>query len=166
MRTSLAILAVFAASAVEAQAGTGSTKTISGTASAQAIAPLVLVHWTGNQLSFGRFTAGSAGTVSVSGTSGAGSTTGGATFVSGSPTSMDYFIASGDPNRLIGIVTGGGNVTAGGNSMSFTTVPMLTAGFLPGGGAGFFTVGGTLNVAAGQAAGSYTGSYSVTVTYQ
>lgn len=147
-------------------AASGNTSTATGTAAAQPIAPLTLVHWAGNQLRFGRFSTNGSGTVTVNGVSGAASTGGGTAFVSGSTTSMDFFIASGEPGRLLGIVTGSGTVSAGAATMSFTTTPMLPAGFLPATGSGYFTVGGTLSVNAGQAPGSYTGSYAVTVTYQ
>ena len=166
MRQPLALIAAFAAFPGAAYAGSGNVSTKSGSAAAQPIAPLTLVHTAGQVLNFGRFTVGTAGTVVVNQTSGAGSTTGGVAFATGSATAMDFFVASGDPNRLLGIVTGSGTVTSGTRTMTFTTTPMLNAGFLPSTGSGYFTVGGTLNVAASQAPGTYNGSYSVTVTYQ
>lgn len=164
MRHALALLCVLAIPGT-AMADTGNTRTLSGTAAATAVAPLTLVHWTGTQLNFGRFAVGSAGTVTVNAASGAASATGGAAFVTGSAPAMDYFIATGDPNRLISITTGSGTVNSGIRSMTFTTTPMLAAGYLPSTGSGYFTVGGTLNVGANQAAGSYTGSYVVSVAY-
>jgi len=166
MRRLLAITAITLAFPGVAQAASGNSKAATGTAAAQPVTPLTLVHWAGNQLSFGKFAAGSAGTVTVSNTTGAGSVTGGVAFVTGSSTTMDYFIATGDPGRQIGIVTGGGTVTSGANSMTFTTLPMLASGFLPFTGSGYFTVGGTLNVNANQARGTYNGSFAVTVAYQ
>jgi hypothetical protein len=166
MRLSAALIAGVALLPGSALAGTGSTKTVAGSAAAQAITPLTLVHWAGNQLRFGRIATSGSGTVTIDGVTGTATTAGGAAFVTGSTTSMDFFIASGDPNRLLGIVTGSGTVSAGVATMSFTTTPMLPAGYLPATGSGYFTVGGTLSVNAGQAPGTYTGSYSVTVTYQ
>ncbi|MBU6267173.1 MAG: DUF4402 domain-containing protein [Sphingomonadales bacterium] len=147
-----------------AVAASGSSGAIPGSAAATAVVPLTLQHWFG-ALDFGRFAVGSAGTVKVDAATGAGSVTGGAAFVTGSTTGMDYFLAYGDPNRLISITTGSGTVTSGARSMTFTTTPMLAAGYLPSVGSGYFTVGGTLSVAAGQGAGSYLGSYPVTVAY-
>lgn len=164
MRKLVALIAVVACTPMECFAASGNVETINGTARAQAVTPLILVHTTGTSIRFGRFTVGSAGTVVVPNT-GAASVTGGVTFSVGSVTGLDRFVAFGDPNRLISITTSSGTVTSGGNSMSFTTVPMLPAGYIPAGGNGFFTVGGTLSVSAGQAPGSYTGSYVVTVTY-
>lgn len=161
-----AVIAGLSLLPVPVLAASGNSKAASGTAAAQAITPLTLVHWAGRQLRFGRIATSGSGTVTVDAVSGAASTGGGAVFVNGSTTSMDYFIASGDPGRLLGIVTGSGTVSAGAATMSFTTTPMLPAGFLPVTGSGFFTVGGTLSVNAGQAPGNYTGSYSVTVAYQ
>ncbi|MDE2404543.1 MAG: DUF4402 domain-containing protein [Sphingomonadales bacterium] len=146
-------------------AASGNSRAATGSAAATAVAPLTLAHWAGFQLSFGRFAVNGAGTVTVNATTGAGATSGGATFVTGSTTATDRFIASGDPGRSIGIVTGGGVVTAGTSSMSFTTTPMLASGLLPPNGSGYFTVGGTLAVSAGQPGGNYTGSYVVSVAY-
>lgn len=147
-----------------ALAGTGNSATRSGTSTAQAIAPLALVHAPGFSLNFGRFTVGSSGTVSVPNSGGA-STSGGVTFMGNGTTATDRFIAFGEPNRLIAITTGSGTVTAAANAMSFVTTPMLPAGYIPAGGSGYFTVGGTLTVNAGQAPGNYIGSYTVNVNY-
>jgi len=163
MRHALAFLVAFALPAT-AMAASGQSSRTSGSAAATAVVPLTLQHWFG-ALDFGKFAAGSAGTVKVDPVSGAGSVTGGTAFVTGSTTGMDYFLATGDPSRRISIVTGSGTVTSGANAMTFTTTPMLSSGYLPSGGSGYFTVGGTLNVGAGQAAGSYSGSYTVTVAY-
>jgi len=166
MRLSAALIAGVALLPGSAIAGTGSTKTVTGSAAAQAITPLTLVHWARRELDFGRFATNGSGSVTVNAVTGAGSVAGGVSYVSGSTPNMDYFIASGDPGRLLGIVTGSGTISAGAATMSFTTTPMLAAGFLPLTGSGYFTVGGILTVNAGQAPGQYTGSYSVTVTYQ
>lgn len=151
--------------ATPATADSGSNETRNGSANAQVVRPLVLSHWAGFALRFGRFNVGNtSGTVSVS-SSGSGSAAGGVAFVSGSSTSSDRMIVQGDPNRLVSITTGAGSVSNGSNAMTFTTSPALPAGYIPIAGTGFFTVGGTLNVAAGQMPGSYSGSYPVTVTY-
>lgn len=163
MRHALVFLVALAFPAA-AMAASGESSSGTGSAAATAVVPLTLQHWFG-ALDFGKFAVGSAGTVAVNSLSGAGSVTGGAAFVTGSTTGADYFVVSGDPSRRISIVTGSGTVTSSTHSMTFTTAPMLTSGYLPAAGSGYFTVGGTLNVGAGQAPGSYSGSYSVTVAY-
>ena len=76
-------------------------------------------------------------------------------------------------------VTGGANllytvtlpssstVTSGGNNMTVNTFAdsISSAGTLSAGGAQTFTVGATLNVGIGQVAGTYTGTFDVTVVY-
>lgn len=160
----LYIAAILALIPAPASADSGNNEVRTGTATAQAVRPLILTHASGYVISFGKFAVGSSGTVTVSAL-GAGTASGGVTFALGSSTSADRFIAQGDPNRLISITTSSGTVTAGSNSMSFTTTPSLPAGYIPLTGSGYFTVGGTLSVGAGQGAGSYSGSYAVTVAY-
>jgi len=151
--------------AAPALADSGNNETRTGTANARVVRPLVLSHWSGYALQFGRFTVGSTpGTVTVT-TSGSASVTGGVAFVTGSTTSPDRMIAQGEPNRLISITTGPGSVSNGSTSMTFSTVPLLPAGYIPLAGAGYFTVGGTLSVPSGQGPGNYSGSYPVTVSY-
>lgn len=160
----LYIAAVLALIPVPALADSGNNEVRTGTARAQAVRPLVLTHTSGYVLNFGKFSVGSSGTVTVSALD-VGTASGGVTFAVGSSTAADRFTAQGDPNRLISITTSSGTVTAGSNSMSFTTTPSLPAGYIPFTGSGYFTVGGTLTVAAGQGAGTYSGSYAVTVAY-
>lgn len=146
-----------------ADSGNGEARTAS--ANAQVVRPLVLSHWSGQVLRFGRFTVGaSGGTVTIS-PAGSGSVAGGVAFVAGSVTSADRMIVQGDPNRLISITSGNGSVTNGSAAMGFTTVPSVPAGYIPLLGSGYFTVGGTLSVSGGQAPGSYSGSYPVVVAY-
>lgn len=164
MLRSLTILTTIALAPGTALAGSANSFSRSGTVSAQAVEPVVLTHWGGYVLHFGKFTVGSAGTVTVS-TSGSGSTSGGVTFVAGSSTSADRLIVDGEPFRQVSITTGPGTVTAGASSMAFTTTPLLPSGYIPFTGSGYFTVGGTLSVGAGQAPGSYSGTYPVTVAY-
>ncbi|MCY1669504.1 DUF4402 domain-containing protein [Novosphingobium sp. SL115] len=148
-----------------AQAQSGNNEVRTGTVNAQVIRPLVLSHWNGYTLRFGRFTVGStAGTVTIS-SSGSASTGGGVTFVLGSSTAADRMIVTGDANRMITITTGTGTVSNGAASMTFSTTPSLPAGYIPVFGSGYFTVGGTLVVASGQAPGTYSGTYPVTVAY-
>lgn len=165
MRGRLMAIAALAGWALPAAADSGNSEVRTGSASAQIVRPLVLVHRPGQVLNFGRFAVGtSTGTVIVS-PSGAGSVTGGVSVVAGSNTASDRMTVSGDPNRLVSITTGSGSVSNGSATMSFTTTPSVGAGYIPFTGSGFFTIGGTLTVLPGQAAGSYSGSYPVVVSY-
>lgn len=154
--------AMFATPAVAAP---GNTDDATGAATAEIVAPITITHDTGAVLNFGTFTAGTAaGTVTVD-QSGAGTSTGDAVLLSTSTESADAFTVTGDANRGFDIVAAGGTVTkTGGASMTFTTDAPLT-GTIGGTGTVGFSVGGTLSVSANQAAGSYSGSYLVTATY-
>lgn len=160
------ILATFAAAvAVPAAAAPGDTATTQGTANAEVVAPIAITHDTNAALDFGTITAGGGGTVVVT-AAGVGSDTGDVTLLTGSTNSADSFSVTGDANRSFSITTGGGTVSDGsGNDMNFTTSPSASSDTLSGTGTSSFTVGGTLTVGANQAAGSYTGSYDATVTY-
>ena len=164
MRLGFVILATLSAPVA---AASGEKSTTSGIASAAVVAPVTVAHTAGRQLSFGRFAVGTtAGTVVVA-PGGGGSVTGGVGFVAGSANAADAFSARGDPGRAIAIATGAGVVSAGRSlSMTFTTRPSLATTTIPASGTRNFTVGGTLRVGAGQAPGTYSGSYAVTVSYQ
>ncbi|KUR74114.1 DUF4402 domain-containing protein [Novosphingobium sp. FSW06-99] len=145
-------------------AATGNTSASAGSSNATVIAPIVLSHTGGSTLNFGKFTVGSGGTVVVS-PAGAGSTTGGVTFVPGSTNTADAFSVKGDPSRNFSVSTTGGNVSAGSTSMPFTTLPSATQSTLGTSGTGTFTVGSTLTVGSTIVPGTYTGTYTATVTY-
>ena len=149
--------------AVPAAAAPGDTANTTGTANARIVAPIEISHDTGRALDFGTMTAGTGGTVVVT-TAGAGSKTGDVVLIAGSTNAADSFTVTGEANRGFTIVTTGGTVTSGANAMNFTTTASGT-GNLGAGGSTQFAVGGTLTVGSGQAAGSYTGSYTATVTY-
>lgn len=143
----------------------GETDTTQGSATATIVAPITITHDIGAVLSFGTIIGGTAGTVIVNddGTDGGGT----ATQTSDSVLSADSFTVDGDPGRAYDISTGGGNVSAGGTNIPFTTSPSAASGSLDGvTGQDSFTVGGTLSVAGTEAANTYTGSYDATVTYQ
>ncbi|MDF8334620.1 DUF4402 domain-containing protein [Novosphingobium cyanobacteriorum] len=155
---------VLALSSGSAFAASGNTSTATGAASAVVVAPIVLTHTTGAALNFGRFTVGTGGSVDVS-AAGVGSVGSDVGFVPGSTVSADAFTVAGDASRSFSITTTGGSVTAGSVSMPFTTTPSAATATLSSGGTASFTVGGTLTVASTVTAGSYTGSYTATVTY-
>lgn len=146
-------------------AAPGNSDEATGAATAEVVAPITITHDTDAVLNFGTFTAGTAvGSVTVD-QAGVASDSGDAVLVSTSTESADSFTVSGDADRGFDIVATGGTVTtAGGASMSFTTDAPASGTIGTGGSVGF-NVGGTLSVGISQAPGSYSGSYTVTATY-
>ena len=134
---------------------------ISGTASATVLAPVVVTQTTA--LNFGTFAANAAGSVTISPLSARSSSNvvvipssafaAGAFSITGA-TGFTFAITLGTPTAL----------TSGLNTMAFTVLGSATSGTFVSGVASF-TVGGTLSAAANQAAGTYSGSYPVTVEY-
>ena len=148
-----------------AMAASGASVSAAGVATATVAMPITLIHTDDDPLDFGKFTAGSGGTVVVDATSGAGHTTADVSFVPGSSTMADSFRVIGEGGRMFSVTTGPGTVTHGSQSMSFTTVPSVTTGVIALVGHTYLTVGGTLTVNANQTPGGYQGSYPVTVNY-
>jgi hypothetical protein len=145
----------------------GNSSTVTGSAVAKVIAPIVLTHVTNAVLNFGTFTAGQGGSVVVT-SAGAGSVTGDVGFAPGNTNSADSFTVAGDPSRNFSIATQGGTITGTAHTsatMTFTTLPSATTGTTNSSGAASFTVGGTLTVAAAQLPDSYAGTYNATVAY-
>lgn len=156
--------AVAALVSTPALAAPGNSATAQGEATATVIAPITLTHDVGAALSFGTFTAGNGGTVTVNKNNGNGTAGGDVTLVSGSVESADSFTVGGDPNRAFQVTTANGTVSDGSNTMTFTT-DVKKNHTLDGSGAATFTVGGELTVPDSAPAGTYTGQYDATVTY-
>jgi hypothetical protein len=119
-------------------------------------------------LAFGKFAAGSGGSVTVS-AAGVRSAGSGVVLVS-SVSSAAQFSVSGDPNLTYSITlpaNGAVVLSSGANTMAlsnFSSSPS-PAGQLSAGGTQTLTVGATLTVGTTQATGSYSGSYDVIVNY-
>jgi len=162
-----AALIAFSSGSAFAAGVAGNTATVTGAnggvATAIVVAPITLTHTAGASMNFGKFTVGT-GTGSIimssSGTVSAG--TGTATPVSGVTPSLDNFTVTGDPSRYFNISTTGGTV----GTMVLTTTPSVPTAQLSATGTATFSVYGTLATAGTETAGSYTGSYGATVTYQ
>ena len=121
-------------------------------------------------LSFGSFIAGSGGTITVS-PAGARSQTGGVLLVGqGSNVAPAQFNVGGTANASYTITLPGNNtvvlIDAGSHTMALNGfVCSPPTGTLSVGGAQMIRVGATLVVGNGQAPGSYSGSFNVTVNY-
>jgi hypothetical protein len=159
-------VSLLAASTVHAA---GNTATATANANARIISPITIAKTT--DLNFGDVIAGTGGTVVVDSAS-VRTSTGGVALGSATGVSAAAFNVTGATNATYTIqlpttaVTLNGPVA--GNTMTvtnFTSNPALTAGALGATGAQALLVGGTLNVASAQPIGAYTGTFSVTVTY-
>jgi len=82
----------------------GETDTKQGSATATVVAPIALTHTSSAALNFGKFTAGTGGTVVVT-AAGAQSATGGVAIVTGGSPSADAFSVSGDASRTFSIAS-------------------------------------------------------------
>jgi hypothetical protein len=151
------VASLFTANAAQAATATG-------TASATVLSGLTITQTT--PLSFGSFSSGpTAGTINHFGsvTGGVSSYAGGAQF--------GVFTLNGAANSNVTSVLVNGvsssstvTLTSGANSM-VANIFAPTGASLNGSGTGFVNVTGTLNVAANQASGAYTGTYTVTANY-
>lgn len=123
-------------------------------------------------LAFGRFVAGTGGTITVS-PSGARSSTGGVTLLASTASAASFTNTDTAPSRASSTVAitlpSDGSVTlaSGANQMSlgsFTSNPSGTG--IMAGGSMQIRVGATLTVGANQPRGNYSGSIPVTIQYQ
>lgn len=132
---------------------------------------LFAISVTNNQgLSFGKFAAASAGSVTIS-PAGVRSATGGVVLLGSDGGAAAQFTVSGDSSLTYDIILPVDGVVsltaAGGQTLpvrAFTSSPSGT-GQLGIGGSQTLRVGATLDVGSGQAQGAYTGSFEVTVNY-
>lgn len=151
----LAITAAMGTDAVAASA--------TGTASATVIVPITVTA--GTALNFGTFAANSAGgTVAIT-TASARSATGSVALSATTPGVAGSFTVTGNASSTFAITNPGTfNVTSGANTMAVNLTGLATTGTLAAGSATIL-VPGTLTVGASQAAGSYTGTYTMAVEY-
>lgn len=164
MKKIILVAAALAVFSTPALAAPGNTDQEDGAATAEVVSPLTLTHTVGASLNFGTLTAGDNGGTVVVTRAGNGTASGDVTLMPGSVEAADAFTVAGDASRSFSITTTDSTVDDGTNSMAFTTDARANH-TLDASGVASFTVGGTLNVGVGQAAGVYSGTYSVTVTY-
>lgn len=123
-----------------------------------------------SDLDFGELVVAAAGTAVVDPVSGSTSTTGGVTPV-GAAGHPATFTATGSKNSIVHIRLPTGAITVsrvgGGGTMTVSnwTLDGSANRKIPSSSAFSFAVGGTLNVAAAQPDGTYTGTFQVTVQY-
>lgn len=153
--------ALFAVSEAHAATQAGTAKTI-------ALRPLSIVKL--RDLEFGRLASGTtAGTVVISPTTDARTTTGGVTAAGGAPQAAQFY-TYGTANLTLQVTRGPLPVLAragGGATMNVTQLTLNgpTTRFLTAAGLLDLRVGGTLAVAANQLGGTYSGNFTITVTY-
>lgn len=158
------IKAALAATAM-ASLGLGATAANAATANAEAratiLSPVVVTNT--SPLDYGLIAAGAgASTVAVST---AGARTCGAGLVCTGATTAANFTVVGVVGQTVSVsVPANVTLSAGANNMTSTLVSSAPTIILDG--TDGFSVGGTLSVGANQAAGAYTGNFTVTVNYQ
>lgn len=143
-------------------------------AARQACAQTVIVLTNTRGLDFGRFAAATGGSVTLNAATGARSKTGTVILLpSPSAAQATYNVAkskNGTVNKTVAITLPTDNtvqLTSGANRMfvnSFVCSPATIAS-VPNGGMAL-SVGATLVVGSSQPAGTYTGSYNITINYQ
>jgi hypothetical protein len=156
-------LALLAASATAASAATGA-----GIGTATTIAPLSVVKT--DDLDFGNLIAsGTAGTASVNASTDARTTSGGTTPAGGAPMAA-HFTAAGQIGAIALIALPGSITltrTTGPETMTVSSISSNGPTFrlFPATATIDVAVGGTLNVAANQVNGTYTGTFTVNILY-
>jgi hypothetical protein len=143
-------------------------------AARDACAQTVIVLTTTRGLDFGRFAAGAGGTVTINATTGTRSKTGGVVLLNSFAGAQATYNVSksknGTVNKTVAITLPANNtvqLTSGANHMfvnNFVASPATIAS-VPNGGMAL-SVGATLVVGSGQPAGTYTGTYDITIIYQ
>ena len=155
---------ILAASSLSAAQNSATT---SANANARIVAPIAIAKTV--DLNFGDVVpGGTVGTVIVD-AAGARTSAGGASLGSSTGVAAAAFNVTGASNATYAITLPAGTITVTGPTSTmtvgtFTSSPSLT-GTISAAGTQALTVGGTLNVGVNQAVGAYTGTFSVTVTY-
>ena len=164
-----AIITLSSGVAPQAMAASGT-----GAASAIILAPIVV---TGAALHFGSVTdSGAGGTVVITPTTSTRSVTGATTMVTGGAlekAGIVHVVAANNAAINLTMAATSITVTSGGNTMAVNAFNIGLDAAGPGpiastlvGTTGDYNIGGTLTVAAAQAVGTYTGTYTVNVNYQ
>jgi hypothetical protein len=143
-----------------------SAATVTANAAANVITPLAISETNG--INFGDVSVGTTGGTVVLDTAGNRTVTGDAEAVAGGTVLSGTYSVTGEGTKAYSIAfpltatisSGGNNMTVNGFNHDAGANPALT------GGSDTFNVGATLNIGASQPAGTYTGTYTLTVDYQ
>jgi len=167
MTNQVSLKKVVLALVVAGAAATGAhAATISGDASANVLTPLSVTQNTA--MNFGDVSGDKdSSTTVVLGTDGSATPSVGA-WAGGTPTAAQFTVAGAAGASYTLTLAGGSDtisLTSGANSLTVTSLTHTSTGTLSLAGNEIFTVGGTLNLGANQAAGNYTGTYTVEVAY-
>lgn len=156
------IMALAAATALFGFQSAANAATGSATASATILSPITVTKT--SDLDFGKIVAGaSASTVTLTG---AGSFTCGTSLTCTGTHNAAAFDVAGTSGETVTVASDTSvTLTSGSYSMTASLAPTATSLTLVSGAASF-NVGGVLSVAGNQAAGSYAGTFNVTVNYQ
>ena len=137
--------------------------TVTTSASVEIAAPIAITQ--DAALAFGNLgPSGTSGTATVAPGASSVSVTGGVTELGGTVTSAAYTVTGASGADYSVSIPSDISLTSGGNSMTLT-LSENSSGTLTGG-TDTFSVGGSLAIGANQAAGSYAGTFGVTVNYQ
>jgi hypothetical protein len=158
--------------AIAAAAGSASAAVATATSTSTVVTPITISK--NADLAFGSFAPGATiGTVTVS-PNGTRAVSGGVVAMGGAATAAQFAVSGQDGSTYSITLGGSTSLTSGGDSMTFTSISALTAsaatsgnvtsGTLTGGAQTIY-VGGVLDVAANQPAGTYTGTVTATVEY-
>lgn len=166
MRNSIRYTAIGAALAAAVSFGSAANAaaTATATASAEILSTLTVTNTAG--LDFGQVAVNGAGTLNVAGD---GSVTCSANLVCTGTRQTAAFDVTGTNGVAYGAVVTTASVplSSGANTMTLNNFDVyFPTGTTLVGGVSSFNVGGTLNVGAAQAAGLYSGTFTVSVEYQ
>jgi hypothetical protein len=163
----LACASALGVSALFASAGSYAASA-SANATAVVITPIAISK--NSDISFGKFAANTGGTVVMT-TAGARSATSTVVLSTATAGNAASFAVTGEASTAYSITLPGATTitrVSGSETMTvdtWTANPLVGAGMLSSGGAETLLVGATLTVGSGQVAGSYTGSFNVSVDY-
>lgn len=137
---------------------------INGNASANVLTPLSIAE--NAAMSFGDVSGDADSATTVVLTTGGTTSSADGAYAGGTPAAGDFTVSGAVSAAYTLTLPASITLTGTGADMTVTALNSNETGTLGAGGTETFQVGGTLNIGAGQTAGSYTGTYAVTVAYQ
>jgi len=164
MKTTKTFLALTAAVAVMSAAASAMAADVTGTANASVVQAIEITENT--QMSFGTIAStGTAGTV-VLAPAGGTTATNVTELAGGTAAAAQFTVSGGDSAAYTLTLPTSTTLSNGSETMAVSSFTENATETLNGSGSETFNVGATLAVGAAQAAGTYSGTYTVTVNYQ